>query len=816
MASVITYNQIISVLKDISERHPSINSFGVGELSDFGSSSATTPVMLWARPVKGTFFKSNEGDSYPVKELQMELRAMDLVNKGIDNLQDVHSDTFQILSDVITEINEHPYYQNSFLGLTGDIELTPLEEWADEEMSGWYCTLNLRMKNNTQFCGLPFSSIPGFSFPGIESSAITYNTQFLTCATVTACTTFQDYIADAISTIPSADTNSYTTGATLIGTTAFFNRNDLLSAYTLDLSSLSGGSSASLWSASTGLNSIIANNGSGNLAQGNFNIVAGYGNIASASYSVVGGGKSNSGSGTYNGILGGKGNIVSGNYSSIVGGGAGAGYENRVSATWSIIGGGFSNLVSGPISSILGGGYNIANQNYTFIGGGRRNTAGGKYSAIAGGQLNATIGTNSFIGGGNSNSATSYSSVVGGKTNLVSGFYSAVVNGKNNVASGLRTVVIGGQNITGATNDTVYVPFLNIRNIHSGTTTINLGLDSSGNVVTGSTASQTSIQNGLNTYTGGTTVLPTVNISAATLNYLSATTLSATTALFGSRSPSTYPITISNNTNRGIAFTTPGGSFEDRFNIFLGNGSGGYVGEELYFLSVNSNFHFKPDGRETLALYTYNSSDANAQIIGQNSDSSKYALRVKNSTGGTILQMRNDLRTEFSGDTYLANNAGSKIYSGGTLLENIFPAVQDVLFTIPFVPGGLSPSDSTTYYFNIHGGTGVPTATATNWDASFPFNITVVGCVMSVGNNTTVGTAEAATLQIRNTSTSTSTPIGTFSCNGSTTNTVATTMSGVSISIPAGELFSGQIDTPVFATNPVAMVMRGYLICKRA
>lgn len=45
----------------------------------------------------------------------------------------------------------------------------------------------------------------------------------------------------------------------------------------------------------------------------------------------------------------------------------------------------------------------------------------------------------------------------------------------------------------------------------------------------------TRVQNGLNTYTGGTENLPTINISAATLSFLSATSISATTLFIGNQ-----------------------------------------------------------------------------------------------------------------------------------------------------------------------------------------------------------------------------------------------------------------------------------------
>jgi hypothetical protein len=60
------------------------------------------------------------------------------------------------------------------------------------------------------------------------------------------------------------------------------------------------------------------------------------------------------------------------------------------------------------------------------------------------------------------------------------------IHSYNSTVNGTNSVVLGGQNITGNTDDTVYVPYLNIRDLATGTSVNNLGIDSQGNVVVGS------------------------------------------------------------------------------------------------------------------------------------------------------------------------------------------------------------------------------------------------------------------------------------------------------------------------------------------
>lgn len=82
----------------------------------------------------------------------------------------------------------------------------------------------------------------------------------------------------------SADTNTYTTGATLINDIAYFDTNLALSAYTLNLTSLSG--SPTYWSASTGTNAIVTKN-SNHLVTGNRSVALGGQNITGTTDDTV-------------------------------------------------------------------------------------------------------------------------------------------------------------------------------------------------------------------------------------------------------------------------------------------------------------------------------------------------------------------------------------------------------------------------------------------------------------------------------------------------------------------------------------------------
>lgn len=249
------------------------------------------------------------------------------------------------------------------------------------------------------------------------------------------------------------------------------------------------GTSGNLWSASTGTNSIIANNGSGNLASG------------------------------VNSIAIGRNSSTSGNYSFV---------------------GGYNNIITGDNS---------------FVGGGYSNENSGLRSFLGGGQKNKITGDFSFIGAGYHNSAiTNYSIVIGGNGNLSSGLHSLISNGVNNTLTGQRSAIIGGQNITGTQNDTVYVP--NLRSIGSiSASTLYSGSTNLYDIflTTADGNDITRVQNGINTYTGGTGNLPTVNVSGLTIDNINVSGISS----FNSISATTI---YSGSTDLSTLFTTQGGS----------------------------------------------------------------------------------------------------------------------------------------------------------------------------------------------------------------------------------------------------------------
>lgn len=137
--------------------------------------------------------------------------------------------------------------------------------------------------------------------------------------------------------------------------------------------------------------------------------------------------------------------VASGSYSVI-----GGGRSNRAAGSYSTVGGGYDNTSSAFISTIGGGFYNAATDAYSVVAGGYRNTASAAYSSVCGGRNNTSSGYASTIGGGHSNTSgpTSTTTVCGGYSNIASNTRATVCGGQSNTASGIGSFVGGGQSNT--------------------------------------------------------------------------------------------------------------------------------------------------------------------------------------------------------------------------------------------------------------------------------------------------------------------------------------------------------------------------------
>lgn len=305
-----------------------------------------------------------------------------------------------------------------------------------------------------------------------------------------------------------SSTDNYTTGATLVGDTVYFDRSDLLSAYTLDLSSLDVNDTFT--TASTLNGSTIVFNTTDILSAYTVDIgdaiISGItgntpyrydsttptaieprlgANITTTNYSNIGGGYGNVITGTsfnhnYSSMGGGYNNTINVGYSFL-----GAGYNNRITLSSgfangnNFLGAGYNNEVNGASSALVGGGGNNFSSNYGIIGAGygnsvymRNNGTGAMFGpAIVTGYGNKIIGTDGggfnipanggIIGGGQYNTIATqnqgefggvngHHGILAGNANTISATtifsHSSIIGGgsSNLISEGIRSFIGAG------------------------------------------------------------------------------------------------------------------------------------------------------------------------------------------------------------------------------------------------------------------------------------------------------------------------------------------------------------------------------------
>jgi hypothetical protein len=162
--------------------------------------------------------------------------------------------------------------------------------------------------------------------------------------------------------------------------------------------------------------------------------------VASESFSVVGGGSSNKANASYATVGGGQSNQATESYATV-----GGGQSNQATAQRATVGGGLFNIANATSATVSGGHGNEATATYATVGGGGSNYATASYTTVSGGSSNYATAQLTTVGGGSSNQATATSATVsGGNSNEATAWYTTVGGGEFNRATGQHATVGGG------------------------------------------------------------------------------------------------------------------------------------------------------------------------------------------------------------------------------------------------------------------------------------------------------------------------------------------------------------------------------------
>jgi hypothetical protein len=226
-------------------------------------------------------------------------------------------------------------------------------------------------------------------------------------------------------------------------------------------------------------------------------------------------------------------------------------------------------------------------------------------------------------------------------------------------------------NLSGGTvsGDTLFTQSISAATIFSGSTNLSDIFAQIGQVITSGT---TRIQNGLNTYTGGTIVYPTVNVSALTIDNIFVSGKS----IFVTLSSVTF--------SAGIIYS--GGS--ELSSLLIGNN---LWSSSTGVTSIIARRVGNTAGDYAVALGQNNTAQGVGSFIGGGEKNNvylnaKYGI-ILGGSGNTLQSGATNSvilgQTDFTGTTantvYVQNIEATTYYSGGTDLNTIFLAVFDIV-----------------------------------------------------------------------------------------------------------------------------------------
>ena len=480
MGAQLSYINLINYFSGIAADHEQISSFYFGPKWDAEvTTEASYPIMI-VIPQTSVLRK----DSIVLKH---KIQILDIISKDASNREQVLSDNLATLMEVKAFI-----WKDFFFDIfpTDESDLQPVYEEYNDELGGWSAEVDLQLDWLAEVCSIPGLYPSGVTFQsqgqfysvnlanylpltgGILTGGLTGTTA--TFESVSAVTISGDSgyfgniysgdtnltsiflsIYDAIgsaTTVVQSGVNTYTGGTTLFPSV---NLNPYIELSGVTATTISAttylnlpNQPSSYWtSGSTGHQSIKAINDSGLDATGDYSVAEGYGTLASGAYGSHAEGLSTTANGANGSHAEGSGTQANGISSHAEG-------QNTEA---------FSN-------------FSHAEGNQTLAYGTSSHSEGSSTVAYADGshaegQQTSAFGINSHAGG--------ISTIVNGDHGFI--------HGSASTSNGIGTIVLG-DGLTGNLNNYTYVNGLNINQVPSGTSVNNLGIDSSGNVVIGSTA----------------------------------------------------------------------------------------------------------------------------------------------------------------------------------------------------------------------------------------------------------------------------------------------------------------------------------------
>jgi len=165
---MVSINQLMSKFKAIAQADPRINAFGTGQRYDILVDIDYYP-YFWVVSDLPHSILYTEDNGYRAIEYNFVLRVADKNNNQINaynayglnsnNGQEIISDCFVILSDIVNCISENSLGLFDEVQLIGDISIEPFYNEDSGDVNGFEADITLRIKNDNP-CISPITDIP--------------------------------------------------------------------------------------------------------------------------------------------------------------------------------------------------------------------------------------------------------------------------------------------------------------------------------------------------------------------------------------------------------------------------------------------------------------------------------------------------------------------------------------------------------------------------------------------------------------------------------------------------------------------------------
>ena len=169
-----TLNNLILIFQDIAKRHNQVNDFECSQDFNIAADDAPTYPIIVVNPTGANLPKTDAG--YTSFSTTFDFQCIDLVSKDNSNRNDVLSDTMQIINDCVSELSQHPYYNENSIDLINNVSFEPLRGKYDEDVDGWKISLELQTPNKVSWCGAPMETLNGFTPPSSLDATVENST----------------------------------------------------------------------------------------------------------------------------------------------------------------------------------------------------------------------------------------------------------------------------------------------------------------------------------------------------------------------------------------------------------------------------------------------------------------------------------------------------------------------------------------------------------------------------------------------------------------------------------------------------------------